>query len=337
MAFRLRQIIVGKTGSRWDDYLPYIGAAGLAVLIVIAGTIGYLATSEPSEPRSDINIIIEAATSTPISVAVRLAATATPTAAPTWTALPTATAELTTAPASPPTVAPSATPVVVVIVEQTATPLPVPLTPTQPPAPTPPPPAQPTPPPPVPPTAPAATALPAAPTPIPPDAPFPATVEEVIGGDTLRVRLPDNTVREVRLTGIDAPELDECFGAEAAQKMRDMVAGGSIAMVKDQTENDSDGRLLRYVYVGETFVNAELVREGFAATMPNNVDSRHDEELQLLQDQAQSAGAGIWGTCGGPHVKQPLAPTSAPSTPAAVATPAAIEPASTAAPRTSPE
>jgi hypothetical protein len=55
------------------------------------------------------------------------------------------------------------------------------------------------------------------------------------------------------------------------------------------------GRLLWYVYLEDgTFVNAELVRQGYAviATFPSDV--RHQELFLELEREAREAGRGLW-------------------------------------------
>jgi endonuclease YncB( thermonuclease family) len=57
---------------------------------------------------------------------------------------------------------------------------------------------------------------------------------------------------------------------------------------------DKYRRLLAYVYVGDTMLNAELVRQGYAqvATFPPNV--KYQELLLKLQREARQAKRGWW-------------------------------------------
>ena len=59
----------------------------------------------------------------------------------------------------------------------------------------------------------------------------------------------------------------------AAQKARELIEGQPVVLVKDVTERDSAGRLLRYVFSGSRFVNFELAREGLATVLSNSPDS----------------------------------------------------------------
>lgn len=94
-------------------------------------------------------------------------------------------------------------------------------------------------------------------------------VQGVIDGDTFK--LIDGTT--VRLIGIDAPEAGEICSAEATQKLTSLIAGETVYLEKDVSETDIYGRLLRYVYVNDIFVNLDLVYYGYAydASYPPDV------------------------------------------------------------------
>ena len=107
----------------------------------------------------------------------------------------------------------------------------------------------------------------------------------------------------MRLIGIDTPESVkpgspvECFARESSAYLERLVEGRRVRLERDVEERDRYGRLLAYVHRGETFVNAELVRRGYAqvATFPPNV--RHVETFLRLQREARRAGRGLWGVC----------------------------------------
>jgi micrococcal nuclease len=61
------------------------------------------------------------------------------------------------------------------------------------------------------------------------------------------------------------------------------------------SETDSFGRLLRYVYLPEAFVNAELVKQGYAQAVTYPPDIKYTDFFLQLQEQARSAGPGLWG------------------------------------------
>ena len=126
----------------------------------------------------------------------------------------------------------------------------------------------------------------------------------VVDGDTIRV-VEDGREEAVRYIGVDTPESVkpgspvECFGKAASRANRDLVAGERVRLVEDVEARDRYGRLLAYVYRARDglFVNAELVRRGFAtpATFPPNV--AHEDEFADLARRARRDQRGLWSAC----------------------------------------
>lgn len=124
-----------------------------------------------------------------------------------------------------------------------------------------------------------------------------ARVLRVVDGDTIDVDIGGKTYR-VRYIGIDTPEVYgqiEYYGREASAKNRELVEGKIVVLEKDVSETDKYGRLLRYVYVGSLFVNAELVRLGYAQVATYPPDVRYADYFLQLQQEARTAGRGLWG------------------------------------------
>ena len=119
-------------------------------------------------------------------------------------------------------------------------------------------------------------------------------VTRVIDGDTIVV---EGDYR-VRYIGIDTPELypqPEAYGIEAWQLNRRLVEGKCVRLERDVSETDRYGRLLRYVYVDDVFVNARLVSEGLARAEAYPPDIKYQNYLKELEQEARRAGKGIWG------------------------------------------
>ena len=124
----------------------------------------------------------------------------------------------------------------------------------------------------------------------------------VIDGDTVVLA----NGRHVRLVQIDAPETHfraECYGARSTVALRHLLPPGTTVRVEadprlDQV--DRYGRLLRYLFLGPTNVNLELVREG-AATVYLYDHDRGRYAAALLQAglRARAAHRGLWGACPG--------------------------------------
>ncbi len=134
----------------------------------------------------------------------------------------------------------------------------------------------------------------------------PVRVVRVVDGDTIRVALPSGE-EPVRYIGIDTPESVkpgspvECFARRASAFNARLVAGERVRLVRDIEERDHYGRLLAYVYRARDglFVNAELVRRGYAtaATFPPNV--AHELQFRRLANRARMSGRGLWSECEG--------------------------------------
>lgn len=130
-----------------------------------------------------------------------------------------------------------------------------------------------------------------------------AEVLRVVDGDTIEISLGDE-VEDVRYIGVDTPESVtpgepvECFGKRASAYNQRLVAGRDVRLVFDRERRDQYGRLLAYVYAGPTFVNAELVRRGFAQTLTIAPNTARAPLLDRLEHQAGRAGRGLWEACG---------------------------------------
>ena len=137
---------------------------------------------------------------------------------------------------------------------------------------------------------------PAAPTdaPAPTDARFTeAQVIEVVDGDTIKVLVAGDKLT-LRYIGIDTPEMSAADGAAARAQNLALVNGRTVRLEQDVSATDPYGRLLRYVWVGDLMVNAELVRMGYAWAVAYPPDIKHQVMLEALQGEAAAAGRGLW-------------------------------------------
>lgn len=132
-----------------------------------------------------------------------------------------------------------------------------------------------------------------------------AEVVQVVDGDTIEVRLPDGRLERVRLIGIDAPELGEPGSAEATTRLGELVEGEQIRMEADVSDRDRFDRLLRYVMVGDVFVNEALVREGLAAAVRYPPDTGRAETLEAAEALARAGQSGLWGVIAEPVTTDP--------------------------------
>ena len=115
-------------------------------------------------------------------------------------------------------------------------------------------------------------------------------VIQVIDGDTVIIE----GGHHVRYIGIDAPEKGEAYYLEATEINKELIEGKIVRLEKDITEKDNYGRLLRYAYVDDTFVNAEIVRLGYAFAKPYPPDIKYQPYLEAMEMEAKMTKRGIW-------------------------------------------
>ncbi len=136
----------------------------------------------------------------------------------------------------------------------------------------------------------------------PSGAPVTAKVTRVIDGDTIEVNLRGES-EDVRYIGIDTPETVkpgtpvQCFGPEASERNHELVEGRTVRLEFDRERRDVYGRLLAYVFVDTRFINAELVRDGFARTLEIEPNTSRAGRLAELAARAGEQGDGLWGAC----------------------------------------
>lgn len=119
-----------------------------------------------------------------------------------------------------------------------------------------------------------------------------ATVTDIIDGDTIAVSMNGQSYR-VRYIGINTPETGDTCGKEATAANAALVEGQTVRMVKDVRETDRYGRLLRYVYVGNIFVNGELVAGGWAQAVDYPPDTGMSSVLHGLMSQGAGRGCAL--------------------------------------------
>ena len=136
-----------------------------------------------------------------------------------------------------------------------------------------------------------------------------ARVVRVIDGDTIEVSISGQN-EDVRYIGVDTPETVkpdtpvQCYDPQASAENHRLVDGRTVRLVFDRERRDVYGRLLAYVYTGardeagkSRFVNATLVRDGYARTLTIPPNTAHVSLLGRLQARAGRAGRGLWNAC----------------------------------------
>lgn len=124
------------------------------------------------------------------------------------------------------------------------------------------------------------------------------TVTRVVDGDTIEVSPAVDGLAEVRLIGVDTPEVyggEEPLGPQASAFTKSALTGQRVALELGQERIDPYGRVLAYVWSSrDAMFNSQLIRRGLAqvATFPPN--TKYVDRFEALQQQARTGGRGIW-------------------------------------------
>jgi micrococcal nuclease len=113
-------------------------------------------------------------------------------------------------------------------------------------------------------------------------------VVKIADGDTVTILVGGNQVR-VRLFGIDAPERGQDYSRKSREALADLVFGKDVRVVVH--DKDRYDRTVGDIYVGNTFVNEKLIKEGWAWNYARYSHSRHYAELER---EAREAKKGLW-------------------------------------------
>ncbi len=108
-------------------------------------------------------------------------------------------------------------------------------------------------------------------------------VTKVIDGDTVVV----GGGWHVRLLGMDADEKGYPCYEPAKNRLENLVLGKQVLLEKDKTDVDQYGRCLRYIFIGNTNVDAQLVKEGLAIARFYQPDVKYKTEITQAEKQAQ--------------------------------------------------
>lgn len=121
-------------------------------------------------------------------------------------------------------------------------------------------------------------------------------VTKVIDGDT--IVLENGNV--IHYAGVNAPRARsreggaEFFAREAFRQNKKLVLLKKVRLEFDVEKKDSDGNLLAYVYVRNTFVNGEMIRLGYARSRVTPPNVRYKDLLQRYEKEASARCVGLW-------------------------------------------
>ena len=94
---------------------------------------------------------------------------------------------------------------------------------------------------------------------------------------------------------MDAPDVGEAGLATATGANVALAAGQPVFLVRETSDRDLQGRLLRHVYTADgVFVNASLVASGYALPLAAPPDNLQAATFDLYAAEAAKAGRGFW-------------------------------------------
>ena len=127
-------------------------------------------------------------------------------------------------------------------------------------------------------------------------------ITKVVDGDTFWVNDGSEKGEKIRLIGVDAPESRKTgrkeigyFGQEAKEYVTNLLTGKKVKLEFDAGRYDQYHRTLAYVYLEDgTFLNAELVKQGYAMVMTVPPNVKFAEMFVKLQQEARENNRGLW-------------------------------------------
>jgi endonuclease YncB( thermonuclease family) len=115
------------------------------------------------------------------------------------------------------------------------------------------------------------------------------TIAVVMEGD------PPDRIYRVRYLGIEAPSAGGPWGDIAYNTNRKMVGFKVVRLVRDQSNVDDEGYLLRYVYVENELLSIILTEQGMARAAIIPPDTRFETEILEAETRARDGKLGLWG------------------------------------------
>ena len=166
-------------------------------------------------------------------------------------------------------------------------------------------------------------------------------VERVVDGDTFIVKKlkvesekleegndrishsvrDDNSQLKVRFINIDAPEKDECYFNTSKKALEDLIEGKYVKLLKDVSDQDDYGRLLRYVILpsdqidwskqktpgmnleststqgDDLLVDRYLAKNGFVKYMAAPPNNQYRDLISSAMWYAYDNKIGMWKAC----------------------------------------
>ena len=119
------------------------------------------------------------------------------------------------------------------------------------------------------------------------------TVTRIIDADNIEL---DNN-RSVRLYAVSCPEKGQKLSKETIDYLTQTALNQKVTLdYQPNYSKDSYGRTLAYVFIGDTHLNEQLIRQGFCEVTiyQKRAKLKYQDELLNAQEQAKTAKLGRW-------------------------------------------
>lgn len=141
-----------------------------------------------------------------------------------------------------------------------------------------------------------------------------ATVTRVLDGRTIGVEI-NGVERTVRYIGVETPLFGDPWYEVAIAANTQWISGQQVMIEADDVDMDSEGRLLRYVWLDGSMINLNLVAVGLSTVDRFGQNQRYSDHFDDLEQAARSQNLGIWAPVEGERSAR-LHDLTAPSLPA---------------------
>lgn len=112
-------------------------------------------------------------------------------------------------------------------------------------------------------------------------------IYDVVDGDTF---ILENNKQAIRLYGVDAPELANCYGPESLSRLSQLLEQKKVQLKEPVV--DKFGRIVALAYVNGKLVNEIMIKEGYAAYRSEPGSGK--EAMKAAHESAKSGKIGIY-------------------------------------------
>lgn len=119
-----------------------------------------------------------------------------------------------------------------------------------------------------------------------------ASVIDVVDADSISVLINEN-LETIKYLGVDTQPLTQSLRQHVLAANQALV-GQTVTLVMDDSNADDEGRLLRYVFTDNAFINLALVKNGLATALSTPPDEACANEFKAAQELATSQEIGTW-------------------------------------------